>query len=395
MLFFKSIGSLLFSIVLLNVYGSGIHNDFIHDLSLILGASVFSKLGVEQVIYKYGGKLYSEKSFELFGGLISKLILIISLSTIFVYLLLKLCIDFKIFTDVGAFVSLLCINLAAVFATLLIVVEKQQYSYFLENGFVLLIVSIFLLLFNNYFTEVEKLIPTFWFIAISIFFAVLFIYKVKRNLVLTSYSYKNFSKEIPYFTTNNFFTYFVNWGILLWITTLYEGDDAAQLILAIRVTLIFSLAMIPISSIFVPKMHYIFSKHGKEQLADFIKDYTSIFKLISIFVTIVGGGSFYVVNQFVNVFNMTLSLNIFVPLLLSAAYHLATGPATICLNMLGAEKAVINIKAGSTLLLMCVIVFELDPSNFALVFSIYIILQKALLIHYLKSNFQLNFKLFG
>ena len=219
----KSFGSIVFSLFLISVYGHEEHVKFMEHISLLLLASLMSRMASEQAILKHGYHLLNidESHFRDFlNGVFSRVII----SSTILGFVLFIYTDY--FLDVF-FVPL--VSVSYLYISIIGVKGKAEFSSILEVGFSFLLTMIISFLLNLNFEIIYYSLFFSWLIVILVCYA---FYPVKFKFSFffkeSRASYIDYFYRIPLLSLNSFLNYFTNWGVILISTIIYSDQMASD-----------------------------------------------------------------------------------------------------------------------------------------------------------------------
>jgi hypothetical protein len=392
--FLKAGGALFFSLVIVYIFDENVHANLMHDISLTIGLTIFTRIGAEQVILKYGGYLYELNKINYFKYLNSFFVITSLLLSIAVGGLTLSIYGLKVVNELLFIPWLFFNSVMSLYVSNLKVIKKAQYSAIFESGFILLFSSLAVLIFTVELTV--KIVIPIMTLAFGLW-ALVYL----RPTVVNPFKFPwrsdsdvdqekvDFIKSLPIFTLSTFFNFFTQWGVIFICSMFFSNTFVSEFTIILRVCAIFNLMMVLISSFSVSKIYYIFQTKGQAKLQSFTNEHKKKYVLSSLILTTLLLLSYILANYFLPPAYFNYSMVLFLILVFASAFNLATGPASQYIAMLGKEAQVMKIRFVYALGLI-IISMICDEFYFGILFGSYLILQKIHLVIYLRKKLNIR-----
>lgn len=383
----KTLGAFLFSYVLINKFGDVYHVKVMHDISILFGAAIIARFGLDQCILKYATLLIANGGKKQTFLFLLQGTFILIMTSMIAFLYFSEFNFFELLTPQNASYLIFMVNFSLCLGSFLRCFDKVHFSGVGDSGFVMFTVTI-LLIFD--LLDGVLLLEYVWsIISIAMFSYVIYIicFTLNENgcyRIPTS----QFLKLLPYLLINSLLNFFQQWGSIFISTVYFSPIYSSSFVMLVRICSIFNAILIPISSYTVPRV--IKDYYHDINLANlYMKRSGKVYLLAALVCTVASLGIIYILSLQgkINIQLLTVSSVLFY--VVTQAYHLATGPVNQVLSLLDQQKPLILFRCLILILFLLLLYFSLYEYTYIYVLSLYILIQKVFLVFLLKNRCKL------
>ncbi|WP_345841706.1 hypothetical protein [Shewanella algae] len=380
----KTTAGFIFSWLLIDIYGEQIHVQILKDLSAVIGISLIIRFGADAVVLKLATKFYIDRDAKYLLLLLFSSLTLCFLNSLVFFYLFNSYFYFETIGNSDYIYIAFSISLTFCMMSFLKAFKRVNFSFLGDAGIVMIFTFPLLLI-----RDINVLVTMgyIWcsIASLSILFIIRVIFKecdIKRDERDCSFV-SSFFIPLPNLFLNSSLNYLQQWGIIYLAALSLDVKYASSFILIIRASYIFNAVLSPLASYTVPEVIRLYEQGGAQRVNEYVKRTGWLYRYASVFCLLISS-----VFSIWSVYPTLLELNYvltFLFFLFCCSFNIMSGPVNMYMAMLGFDWVLIRIRIAISIPFFLV-VFNVVDNMFIITCSFYILLQRIVLVYFLKKK---------